>query len=139
VLRARAASPRDSADLRVFAIGPYAQLIGRPAAPHVGAPSPRGRAVLDGPLRYLLVNQASPKTPFVAIHGTLGLPAGTHLAVVVNGVVAGFSTIYLKPGASTTEFWGTLVPRMFHNGRNLVQVYAVDGSPSDPQLHLVRS
>jgi hypothetical protein len=137
VLRARAAAPRDAADHRVFAIGPYADLIGRAAGPTVGAPSPRGRVVLDGPLRYLLVNQASIKTPFVAIHGTIGLPPGTHLAVVVNGAVAGFSTSYLAPGSDRTEFWGTLVPRMFRNGRNLVQIYAVDGPAGDPRLHLV--
>ena len=95
--------------------------------------------MLDGPLRYLLVNQAAAKTPFVAIHGAIGLPAGTHLAVVVNGVVAGFSTSYLAPGSDHTEFWGTLVPRMFRTGRNLVQVYAVDGPPAAPRLHLVRS
>jgi hypothetical protein len=139
VLAARAAAPREQADLPVFAIGPYADLIGRRVPAAVGAPSPRGRVVLDGPLRYLLVNQASAKTPFVAIHGTIGLRAGTHLAVVVNGVVAGFSTVYLQPGASTSEFWGTLVPSTFHNGRNLVQVYAVDGDPAAPRLHLVRS
>ena len=33
----RSAEPRAAADLRVFAIGPYADLIGRPAAPAVGA------------------------------------------------------------------------------------------------------
>jgi hypothetical protein len=139
VLRARAAPPRTAADLRVFAIGPYADLIGRPTTGLTGAASPRGHAVLDGPLRYLLVDQASAKTPFVAIHGTIGLTAGTHLAVAVNGVVAGFSTVYHAPGASTTEFWGTLVPRMFHNGRNFVQVYLIDGAPAAPRLRLVRS
>ncbi len=138
VMRARAAAPRDLADERIFAIGPFADLIGRAAAPPLtGAPVP-GAAVLDGPLRYLLVNQASPRTPFVAIHGVTGaLAAGVPLAVVVNGRVAGFSTTYRAPGSDHSEFWGTLVPRFFHNGRNLVQVETITGPPSAPVLHLL--
>ena len=63
--------------------------------------------------------------------------AGRPLAVAVNGVVAGLSFTSRAPGSDHTEFWGTLVPRFFHNGRNLVQVFSIDGPVGTPRLHLL--
>jgi hypothetical protein len=136
VLHARAAAPRDPADLRVFAIGPYADLIDRPAGPMVGAPA-AATTVIDDPARYLAVDPTAAATPFVAIHGITTVAPGTPIAVVVNGRVAGFSTSYRAPTARQQEFWSTLVPRLFHEGRNQVQVYVIDGAPAAPTLHLV--
>jgi hypothetical protein len=65
--------------------------------------------------------------------------AGRPLAVAVNGVVAGLSFTYRAPGSDHTEFWGTLVPRFFHNGRNFVQVYAIDGPVNALRLHRLGS
>jgi hypothetical protein len=70
---------------------------------------------------------------------TGSFPAGRPVAVVVNGVVAGLSTTYRSPGSDHTEFWGTLVPRAFHDGRNLVQVFVLDGPTDAPRLHLLPS
>jgi hypothetical protein len=140
VLARRAAPPAEFADERVFQVGPYGASLGEVAAPFVD-PTPTGiRTTLDGPLRYLLVDQGAAKTPFVAIHGTTTAPrAGESYAVVVNGWIAGLSTSYRVPGSDTVEFWGTLVPRFFRNGRNLVQVYRVDGTPDAPRLRLLDS
>ena len=136
VQRAQAAVPNEFADLRVFRVGQYADLLGEVA--HADSVSAHATVTLDGPLRYLLVNQASPNAQYAAIHGVTTLPhAGQPLAVVVNGVVAGLSFTYRAPGSDHTEFWGTLVPRFFHNGRNLVQTYTIDGPTDAPVLHLL--
>jgi hypothetical protein len=138
VRRARAAAPNEFADLRVFRVGRYANLLGTVAKPD---PSPDpSTATLDGPLRYLLVNQGAVTAPYAAIHGISTMAeAGRPLAVAVNGVVAGLSFTYRTPGSDHTEFWGTLVPRFFHNGRNFVQVYAIDGPVDAPRLHRLGS
>jgi Arylsulfatase A and related enzymes len=136
VRRAQAAPPNEFADLRVFRVGRYANLLGTIA--HPDAVTAHATATLDSPLRYLLVDQASPKAQYAAIHGMTSLKnAGQPLAVVVNGVVAGLSFTYRSPGSDHTEFWGTLVPRFFHNGRNFVQTYTVDGPSDAPVLHLL--
>ncbi len=135
VSSARAAAPNDFADLRVFGVGPYAGLLGSVA--HPGAPA-TATSTLDSPIRYLVVNQALPKAQYAAIHGVTTVAAsGRPLAVVVNGIVAGLSFTYRAPGSDHTEFWGTLVPRFFHNGRNLVQTFGIDGPPEAPTLHLL--
>ncbi len=135
VTSARAAAPNDFADLRVFGIGPYAGLLGSVA--HPGTPE-TATSTLDSPIRYLVVNQALPKAQYAAIHGVTTVAAsGRPLAVVVNGIVAGLSFTYRAPGSDHTEFWGTLVPRFFHNGRNLVQTFGIDGPPEAPTLHLL--
>ncbi len=137
VKAARVAAPNAFADLRVFGIDPYAGLVGSVA--HPGSVTPNATVVLDSPIRYLLVNQALPKAQYAAIHGVTTIEqSGRPLAVVVNGVVAGLSFTYRAPGSDHTEFWGTLVPRFFHNGRNLVQTFTIDGPSEAPTLHLVR-
>ncbi len=136
VRAAQAAVPNQFADLRVFRVGRYANLLGTPA--HPDARKDPAVVTLDSPLRYLAVDQASPKAQYAAIHGvTTMATSGRPLAVAVNGVVAGFSFTYRAPGSDHTEFWGTLVPRFFHTGRNFVQVYAIDGPVSAPRLHLL--
>ncbi|MBK5287913.1 MAG: sulfatase-like hydrolase/transferase, partial [Acidimicrobiia bacterium] len=138
VQQAQAAPPNDFADLRVFGTGIDDDLLGAPLTGRVGPPVPDADVTLDGPLRYLAVDQTQAKTPFAAIHGVLGgVDPGTRLAIVVNGVVAGLSAAYRAPGADQVEFWGTLVPRLFHTGRNLVQVFSVDGPPGGPVAHLI--
>ncbi len=138
VRAARAAAPNRFADLRVFRVGRYADLLGTVA--HPDAHKDPAVVTLDGPLRYLAVDQATAKAQYAAIHGvTTMAAAGRPLVVAVNGVVAGLSFTYRAPGSDHTEFWGTLVPRFFHNGRNFVQVYAIDGPVGAPRLHLLGS
>ncbi len=138
VKRARVAPPNAFADLRVFRAGRYSDLLGTAAGP-ITAPGRAGfTAAVNGNLRYLAVDQAAPKTPYAAIHGVTSDPhVGRPLAVVVNGVVAGLSFTYRAPGSDHTEFWGTLVPRFFHNGRNFVQVYTIEGPMNAPVLALL--
>ncbi len=138
VKRARVAPPNAFADLRVFRAGRYGDLLGTVAAPLVAPGGAGFTAAVDGNLRYLAVDQAAPRTPYAAIHGVTSEPRpGRPLAVVVNGVVAGLSFTYRAPGADHSEFWGTLVPRFFHNGRNFVQVFTIDGPTSAPVLRLL--
>ncbi len=134
VKSARVAAPNDFADLRVFGVGPYADLLGSVARP--GAPAD-ATVALDSPLRYLVVDHAQAKAQYAAIHGVTSLRTGRPLAVAVNGIVAGLSFTYRAPGSDQTEFWGTLVPRFFNNGRNLVQTFTIDGPPDAPVLHLL--
>lgn len=136
VQRARAAPPNEFADLRVFGTGPDDDLLGAPGTGRVGAPVEGSSVVLDGPLRYLNVDPTQPKTPYVAVHGVVdGVRPKTRLAIAVNGVIAGLSFVYRAPSADQPEFWATLVPRMFRPGRNLVQVFAVEGPRGRQTLH----
>jgi hypothetical protein len=136
LLARRAAPPDDFADQRVFRTGPYDDLLGTIAAPLVDRFGPvHATVALDGPLRYLSVRRRDPRAPYVAVHGWTGLRrAGVPLAIVVNGSVAGLSVSYRAPGSDRVEFWGTLLPRLFHDGRNLVQVFRIEGLPTTPRL-----
>lgn len=137
VKSARVAPPNQFPDLRVFGVGRYSNLLGSVA--HPSTVTPGATVTLDSPIRYLLVNQSLPKAQYAAIHGVTTIPqSGRPLAVVVNGMVAGLSFTYRAPGSDHTEFWGTLVPRFFHNGANLVQTFTIDGPEGAPALHLVQ-
>jgi hypothetical protein len=138
VLTSRAAGPGASDDLRIFAVGRYGDLVGRAAPPLVAAPDPHV-AQLDDPTRYLGVDVSDPKIPFVSVHGSLDLPVGRTVAVVVNGTIAGLGTSEPAPESELHQFRAVLAPQLFHDGDNDVQAYAVDGTPADPHLHLMRS
>jgi hypothetical protein len=130
-----AADPR----LRLYRIGEYGDLVGRPAAPLVAA-GDAPSAALDQPQLYRRVVRTARTAPWLYVSGHVATPErGRPLAIAVNGVVAGLSETALDPGvANRTQFWGMLAPDAFVDGDNTVELYAIEGPADAPRLVPVR-
>jgi hypothetical protein len=134
VLRARAAPPDADVDLRLYRMGPFGRLVGKPVGERVGTPTGLV-AKIDAPLKYQVVDPSAPAVPWAQIHGTIRLPAGRRLAFAVNGVVVG---VYETFGSKArTDFWGMIPPALLRPGRNALALYTLEGSPTAPQLRPV--
>jgi hypothetical protein len=138
VLERRAAAPDGTPEDRVFRVGPFASLIGEEVSSLPVAEPSTATVSLDAAWRYEGVNRAAAFAPYAQIHGWTSLPdAGRHLAVAVNGTIAGLSVAYRSPGSDRVEFWATLVPGSFRDGDNDVRIYRIDGPVGSPTLRLL--
>jgi hypothetical protein len=136
-LRGRAAPPDDDADLRLYRDGPYGRLVGSEAAPWIVEPGAvTGR--IDERERYDDIDLSAREAPWAYLFGTVRSPAGTGVAVTVNGRVAAITETFDMGDDPTTPFWVMLPPKLLRNGRNGVRVHIVDGPPTDPRLVPVR-
>jgi hypothetical protein len=128
VLRSRAAPPGGDPALRVYRIGPYGALIGRPAAPLVSH-SPSRRGTLSTPDGWNNVDPSADYVPWTTATGTItGVRAGT-VAIAVNGRVAGLALL-----TAGGRYDAMLAPTLFRAGKNDVTAYLVAGLPSSPRL-----
>lgn len=95
----------------VYAVGPRPDLIGRPAAgPSVAA--------LDAPEAFAAVDLAAPP---VHVSGDVeGVPAGTPLAVAVNGRIAATTRAFREGGE--LQFAALIPPDSLRRGANAVRV-----------------
>jgi hypothetical protein len=133
VVRHRAAPPGPAA-LRVYRSGAFGALVGTGAYARavLGAPI---AATLDDPLRFQVVDHAARRAPWASIHGTIAASArGKPLAVVLNGTVAGIVATSGTPAGGRVEYSGMVVPSLLRAGRNLVQLFVVEGTPAAPVL-----
>jgi hypothetical protein len=135
VLEGRASAARGDPALRLYKIGPYADLLGQPVEPLVDDSNGSPRGVIDAEDSFDRVDPDARKIPWQYIEGTIeGQPTGQPIAVAVNGRVASFawaSAPFLAPRA---DFWASLPPQMMARGRNDVGVYLIEGPPSSPRL-----
>jgi hypothetical protein len=135
VVRSRAFAPATDGALRLYRIGPYGDLVGRPAAKFVGPTSLPPTAKIDAPLRYQYVDPRAANVPWTQIHGTINLTAaGRPLALAVNGVIAGVYETYGPVTRGRTEFFGLIPPSVFKAGGNGLALFTIDGTPQTPIL-----
>jgi Sulfatase len=135
-LAGRASDATGPPDLRLYKIGPYGDLVGRPAAPLVSTTTPTVTGTLEHPSEFDDVHPTAASIPWTFVQGTLNTPkTGVPLVVAVNGVIAGVAeSEQTNAFAATAEFWSTLPPQMFRRGGNQVVVYQVTGTPGAPHL-----
>ena len=128
VLRSRAAPPGGDPALRVYRIGRYGRLIGRPAAPLVSASLTR-QGTLSSPGGWNDVDPNSDAVPWTTANGTVtGRPAGT-VAIAVNGRIGGLALT-----TAGGRYYAMLAPSLFRAGRNDVRAFLVSGRPKSPRL-----
>ena len=108
-------------DLRLYRIGPYGDLVGRPAAPLVVRERPRSPGTLDDPGTLRPRRPARPVDPVgLRCRGTLdvrqdGAAARGHGQRRDRGRLAGRPA---NAAPSPRDFWSTLPPQMFRRGHN---------------------
>jgi hypothetical protein len=134
VLRARRARANDEriarfgtgSFSRVYAIGPHRELIGRsPASVGVTATS-RLSVNIDGATLLDAVDKGSGFIPSF-IEGSLdGAPGTVDLAIAFNGRVAAVTKTFDQHGQ--TRFSAMVPEEAFRNGRNTVEVFAIEAS-----------
>jgi hypothetical protein len=128
VLRARAAPPGGDPALRVYRIGRYGGLVGRPAAPLVSGARPR-RGTLSTPGSWNDVDPSSDSVPWTTATGTVtGVKEGT-VAVAVNGRIAGLADV-----TAGGRYDAMLAPTLFRAGKNDVTAFLVTGLPRSASL-----
>jgi hypothetical protein len=139
VLRARAAPATGPVEQRLYRVGPYADALGRDAAPLTTAKSD-GTFSLDDPGRFARVRPGAADAPWAYVAGSVrGVAANTPLAIVVDGRVAGLSAVYQDPiEKDRFTFWTVADPSLFPAGRSRVEVAEIRGSPTAPVLAPLR-
>jgi hypothetical protein len=116
----------------LFAVGPHQALVGRKVAElTVG---PKAAAVAKAATSYDAVDLGSGSVPAL-LWGDLDKPLGsapTWLVVSVNGTVAG--AVFAAPSKATGawHFVGVAADEHFHDGRNDVRLYTVEGTTLHP-------
>lgn len=139
VLSRRASDATGDPELRLYRVGPYADLIGRSAAPLVGSgDAPAG--TLDHPEHFAAVHEGAPLAPWLYASGVLASPrVDVPLAVAANGTIVGLSaTVATSPGAAATSWWASIAPQLLRDGANTMLLYEIRGDPSAPRLVPVR-
>jgi hypothetical protein len=138
LLRTTASRATGDPGLRLYRIGGYGTLVGRPAAPLVAS----GHAVVDATLEnaaeYRNVRRDAERIPWAYAHGTVDVPAGAWVAVVVNGTIAAVSQTLPDSGADRSEYAAVLPPQLVRDGRNAVELFVVGGPLTAPKLRPAR-
>jgi hypothetical protein len=139
-MRGRASDAAGDPSLRLYRIGPHADLIGRRVAALSSSSPPRATATLDYADRFRDVDPKARDAPWAYVSGSLeGAEAGTAIAISVNGTVAGLSGAVPESDApAPLSFWAMLPPQLFRRGPNDVAVHLVRGQPGAAQLERVR-
>ncbi len=136
------ASPVGSADsppdLRLFRLGPYGDLVGRPLATVRDDTAAAFTGAVDDPGRLDAVDPAARDIPWVYLQGTTDTPdAGIPLAITINGTIAALAQTYPGPDG-TTIWWAIAAPQAFRSGGNELRLSRIDGGPDAPRLSEVR-
>jgi Sulfatase len=138
-LKGQASAATGDPHLRLYKVGPYGALVGTPAAPYVD-PAPSGTAAtLDNATSWDNVKLHAKDVPWEFASGRLlRTQPDRYLAVVVNGMLAGFPKTYTEPGSQTLDqYWTNIPPTLLHDGKNTIDLYTVSGASTDPHLQLV--
>jgi hypothetical protein len=130
-MRAQIAVPAGTAE-DFYRLAPYGRLVGAP----VGAIGSRGRipgarATVARRADYRSVSRASGWLPAM-LRARVNGAAGEHVAVALNGTVAGVGPMYTDRGR--VQAAAMLDPRFFRDGENTVTLYRVTGDPGSPVL-----
>lgn len=124
--------PRD--DLRFYRFGTWGRLVGRHLDEFTVERGAAHSGRLDRSVAYRDVDRRSGEVP-AYVSGTVRTAEAdiSAVAVVVNGAVAGWSTLHA--GAVGSPEWYTMVPEWFLvDGANQISLYALSGTPADPVL-----
>lgn len=132
--------PPDSGPYRFYGVGPYRELIGRPVSAVEVVDSERGHDVVVEASDLFGSVQTNGMLPSYVL-GTItddgGAPAEpVHLAVSVNGTIAGMSRSYTEVDGGT-RWTAFLAPSVFVDGANDVALYEITGDASAPRLERI--
>jgi hypothetical protein len=120
--------------LRIYRLGPYASVIGEPAARFVAATGTPPAATLEDPEKYQHVKLHAASIPWAYVTGTVDVPALRWVAVTVNGTIAGMAQTLPAGSAGQSEYAVVLPPSLVREGKNDIEIFAVSGDPNAPKL-----
>ena len=126
--------PRRRGEWQLYGLGPYADLVGTPLSELELLSEPGLGAVLD-PASQVIELEAS-YTNALLIGEVADDPsqdgAEVHLAIAVNGFVAGLSVASPSDGHG---WFSVMVPEtLLHEGPNPAELFLVEGDPGSPRL-----
>jgi hypothetical protein len=115
-----------------YRLAPYGGIVGaNVGALAAGPPVPGARATLSRRDDFEHVSRASGWLPAL-LRARINHADGEHVAVALNGVVAGVGPMYTDRGH--VQAAAMLDDRYLHDGDNTVTLYRVTGDPSAPML-----
>jgi hypothetical protein len=130
-MRAHLSAPQGTAE-DFFRLAPYGRLVGAAVgALATAAPITGARATVSRRRDYDTVSRASGWLPALLRARVQGA-GGEHVAVALNGVIAGVGPMYTDGGR--VQAAAMLDPRYFRDGDNAVGLYRVSGDPGAPVL-----
>lgn len=130
LLRSPAAAPSGPAAWRVFRLGPYGSLVGRPVADlTTGAPS-----ALEG--RVVSRTEYDPRSDRIPAYVRAHVSAeGALVAIAVNGRIGAW--LHSITPFREANVWGITPPQLWRRGANEIRLFEVTGPPDRPVLHPV--
>ena len=109
--------------LRLFRIGPNPELVGRQVDDFEARGGSGARFV--APQEYRQVDLRSPTVPAHVTGRLTGVPAGRDLAIAVNGTIGAVTRSFHLAGDDEVLFAAMVPERLFRQGRNRVELFAV--------------
>jgi hypothetical protein len=124
--------PADGPD-RLFRWGPFGGLVGRKVGElRRGSPSPATAAINTGP--RVTVDSASGDLPAMLWGAVTGAPAGTPIAIAVNGTIG---AVPIAIADRDRQLEAMVLESLFRDGANTIELFVVEGSASRPILRPV--
>lgn len=128
--------PGDPADPdRLLGVGPYAGIVGRPVSSFPTTDAPAGRIP---PRLVRRVDPTAAEQPWLGLRGRPFGPGVRHVAVAVNGRIAGLGLVPESPRGRRVGVDITLDPTAFAAGTNEVRTFSITGPPTAPTLTPIR-
>lgn len=135
VLKAQARAPVGDPALRIYRVGPYGDLVGRPVAELDPVRAPAFSAAITDPAKYDAVDPTAASAPWLMIRGSVAAEhADVPMAISVNGVIAAVTQSVPGVGNGVAPWWAPLPPQLFRAGANTVEVFRITGTPAAPHL-----
>jgi hypothetical protein len=118
----------------LYEYGPYRDLVNKQVGDlSVSGASP-GRATANLGTSFN-VDPKSGTIPAMIYGKATGVPAGTPIAVAVNGTIGTVPITFAGVKGSEIRFAGMVFDERFKTGSNKLQLFVVEGTPSNPVLH----
>jgi hypothetical protein len=121
----------------LYEYGPYRDLVNKQVGdlPVSGAASGRATANLGTSFN---VDPKSGTIPAMIYGKATGVPAGTPVAIAVNGTISAVPITFAGVKSSEIRYAGMVFDERFKTGRNTLQLFVVEGTPSNPVLRPLR-
>ena len=120
----------------LFEIGPYGSLVGRKVA-ELDTSGGSATGALEDPeaTTHVVKGEMLPALVMGTLDDTSAVDGPFWVATAVNGTIGGLSDLYHE--GRSRRFAAVNTDRLYHDGKNDVDVYLVTGDPSSPVLHPV--
>ena len=117
----------------LYEYGPYRALVNKQVGDLPVSGASPGRATVDLGASFT-VEPKSGIIPAMIYGRATGVPAGTPVAIAVNGTISAVPMAFSGVKGSMTRFAGMVFDERFKAGRNTLRLFVVEGTPNNPVL-----